>query len=372
MAAAASLASLDGENAQGYPPILLRRFTQFDNELLDLAMAKLSGSAWKCLCYLVRRTTGYHEENARIPLMEFCEGRTTRDGRQIDLGAGLSRKAVTLALAELHRVGMVTCNAAALSQTMVRCYSLQPSSEWHLDTETPTPTTPTRVKTTRVRSKTLTRVKTTRDETPTRVEITRDDTETRVIFTPLRNIERETYSPIKDTQGDAANAAGAPAPLATLEEALEEAVEELVLESQTPKASQPKADVTPERAYRIDLMQRFRAKLGTPFRNQMAVWSATRRYWNWHGKGEAADLDDLMCCYDLTASSPEFDARPLDLLTLAERYTRYLRNPDSYRQAIERKRKALTGAYDRKETARRPSTQRVVDEPDYYSQGGER
>lgn len=70
-------------------------------------MAELSGAELKVLLYVVRRTFGFQKMSDAISLSQIVSGITTRDGRVLDKGTGLSRRAVVAALRELEERGLV-------------------------------------------------------------------------------------------------------------------------------------------------------------------------------------------------------------------------------------------------------------------------
>src|SRR5205807_4456594 len=68
-------------------------------------------SELKVVLYILRHTWGYQEYDAakHITIDEFVNGRKRRDGTRMDIGTGLSERAVIngLALAEKH--GFIVC-----------------------------------------------------------------------------------------------------------------------------------------------------------------------------------------------------------------------------------------------------------------------
>ncbi len=75
--------------------------------LIDRHMYALTGSAWKTLLYVCRRTIGFGKQYDRISLSQICDGITTRDGRRLDYGTGLTRKSAWRAVRELENCGLV-------------------------------------------------------------------------------------------------------------------------------------------------------------------------------------------------------------------------------------------------------------------------
>jgi hypothetical protein len=75
----------------------------FDDVAPDLGEAPL-----KALLYIVRRTSGFRKSADAISLSQFQHGITTRDGRQLDKGAGVKNRTTLLrALAELEARGII-------------------------------------------------------------------------------------------------------------------------------------------------------------------------------------------------------------------------------------------------------------------------
>ena len=81
--------------------------TTFPNVFTDQYMDLLTSNEWKVLSYLVRRTFGFHKLSDSIAFSQFCTGITTRDGKRLDGGTGLSEAAVKNALANLVTFGLV-------------------------------------------------------------------------------------------------------------------------------------------------------------------------------------------------------------------------------------------------------------------------
>jgi len=90
----------------------IRRFkvpshTQVPNEIFDELMHDLSGAEFKVLCYIARRTYGFHRIEDSISLKQICEGILTRDGRRLDHGTGLARSTAVLAIRGLVSQGLI-------------------------------------------------------------------------------------------------------------------------------------------------------------------------------------------------------------------------------------------------------------------------
>lgn len=70
------------------------QFTQLPNAVTDILMPELSEAELKVLLYIIRRTFGFGKNADAISLNQMIDGITTRDGRVLDRGTGLSRSSV--------------------------------------------------------------------------------------------------------------------------------------------------------------------------------------------------------------------------------------------------------------------------------------
>jgi hypothetical protein len=67
-------------------------YTPVPDELFDEQLPDLSGAELKLLLYIIRRTFGFKKESDNISLNQLLHGITTREGRVLDRGTGLSKK----------------------------------------------------------------------------------------------------------------------------------------------------------------------------------------------------------------------------------------------------------------------------------------
>jgi hypothetical protein len=77
-------------------------YTPVPDELFDVYLTELSGAELKVLLYIIRRTFGFKRESDNIALSQMMTGITTRDGRVLDRGVGLSKKTLLAALRALE------------------------------------------------------------------------------------------------------------------------------------------------------------------------------------------------------------------------------------------------------------------------------
>src|SRR5438067_243832 len=75
--------------------------TQVPDQYLDELLPDLSGAELKVLLYITRRTFGFKKSSDAISLSQMLAGITTRDGRVLDRGVGLSKKTLLRAIASL-------------------------------------------------------------------------------------------------------------------------------------------------------------------------------------------------------------------------------------------------------------------------------
>jgi hypothetical protein len=83
------------------------RFTQVPDQLFDVLMPELSESELKVLLYVVRRTFGFGKSADAISINQMINGITTREGRVLDRGTGLSRSSVRRGVAGLVEKGIL-------------------------------------------------------------------------------------------------------------------------------------------------------------------------------------------------------------------------------------------------------------------------
>ena len=60
------------------------------------------------MLYVIRRTFGFRRDRDAISLSQLCEGIVTRDGRRLDYGTGMRRKAVSNACQGLVSKGLLS------------------------------------------------------------------------------------------------------------------------------------------------------------------------------------------------------------------------------------------------------------------------
>lgn len=90
------------EGAPRFPGFDSPRFTQIPNQVIDELLADLSGAEWKVLSYIMRRTYGWHKDADNIGLKQLTDGIKGHD-----VGTGLSKSTVAVALKSLEEWGLI-------------------------------------------------------------------------------------------------------------------------------------------------------------------------------------------------------------------------------------------------------------------------
>ena len=86
---------------------LLPTTTPVPDQLFDELLYRLEPSEMMVLLYIVRRTYGFKKQSDNISLKQLVEGITTRDGRVLDRGTGLSKATVARALTGLETKNVI-------------------------------------------------------------------------------------------------------------------------------------------------------------------------------------------------------------------------------------------------------------------------
>jgi phage replication O-like protein O len=91
-----------------FPGFQFPNTTQIPNEVFDTLMSRLSGGELKVLLYICRRTFGFRKDSDSISLTQIAQGITTKAGRVLDQGTGLSKRHVINALKALEKRNIIT------------------------------------------------------------------------------------------------------------------------------------------------------------------------------------------------------------------------------------------------------------------------
>jgi hypothetical protein len=94
----------DFENFQGFSPPY---YTPVPDLLFDEIMQDLNAGELKTLLYIIRRTFGFKRSSDDISLAQMLNGITTKDGRRLDRGVGLSKPTLLKSLRTLKEKNLI-------------------------------------------------------------------------------------------------------------------------------------------------------------------------------------------------------------------------------------------------------------------------
>ena len=81
--------------------------TSCPDEVFDRFLTELTHAELKILLYIVRRTFGFKKAADRISLKQISEGILTKDGKQLDRGAGVDRRTAMRTVKKLEDRGLI-------------------------------------------------------------------------------------------------------------------------------------------------------------------------------------------------------------------------------------------------------------------------
>lgn len=82
--------------------------TNCPDEIFDRFLTELTHAELKVLLYITRRTFGFKKDTDRISLKQISEGIITKDGKQLDRGAGVDRRTAMRVVKQLEERGLIT------------------------------------------------------------------------------------------------------------------------------------------------------------------------------------------------------------------------------------------------------------------------
>src|SRR4051812_27474234 len=95
------------EKAYKFRGVASPNTTQVPDQYFDELLPVLSGAELKALLYVTRRTFGFKRDSDNISLSQLLHGITTKDGRVLDRGTGLSKPTLLAALRSLTAMGAI-------------------------------------------------------------------------------------------------------------------------------------------------------------------------------------------------------------------------------------------------------------------------
>jgi len=110
-----------------YSGFLSPNTTPVPDDVFDVIAPELTEAELRVLLYVVRRTFGFNRERDAISLSQMVDGITTRDGRILDRGTGMSRRGVMKGCAGLLEKGIITVEKRLAEQgdNEINIYSLR-------------------------------------------------------------------------------------------------------------------------------------------------------------------------------------------------------------------------------------------------------
>lgn len=103
----AALRAEQQPSATAAHPHAAGEYTEVPNAFIDLWAPQLTEAELRVLLYLIRRTAGFHREQAAVSVAQLACGMCTKDGRQLDRGTGMNRKSIFRALDRLEARGLI-------------------------------------------------------------------------------------------------------------------------------------------------------------------------------------------------------------------------------------------------------------------------
>ena len=102
-------------------------YTSIPDDFFDVLAPELTEAELRVLIYLMRRTFGWKKSSDDVSLKQLVEGITTREGRVLDRGTGMSKSAVVRGLAGLEEKGVIIAqrNASAERGNLPTTYALR-------------------------------------------------------------------------------------------------------------------------------------------------------------------------------------------------------------------------------------------------------
>lgn len=89
------------------------------NYFLDDQIGEITPNSFCVLAYICRRTLGFNQLSAKIPLKQFSEGLYSAIGERLDKGAGITNKRTLLAcLKELREKGLIDFKSVRGQETI--------------------------------------------------------------------------------------------------------------------------------------------------------------------------------------------------------------------------------------------------------------
>jgi len=92
------MAAIDLGDFEGFEGFDEPTYTQVPDSFFDIVAPQLTEAELKVMLFIIRRTFGFKKQTDSISLSQMVEGMTSRDGRRINRGAGVSRSSAIRAV----------------------------------------------------------------------------------------------------------------------------------------------------------------------------------------------------------------------------------------------------------------------------------
>src|SRR3972149_938975 len=102
------------------PPV--QNWSKLPHQLIDALFIIETEAELKVILYILRHTWGYHDEEKKITIDEFCNGRKRRDGSRLDKGTGLSSNAVKDGIKRAIKHGFIEVDEDASDEARIKKY----------------------------------------------------------------------------------------------------------------------------------------------------------------------------------------------------------------------------------------------------------
>ncbi|MDJ0756166.1 MAG: replication protein [Ardenticatenaceae bacterium] len=128
--------SSHSEEPYRFPGFIAPQYTSVPDILFDELLARLSGAEIKVLLYIIRRTFGFKKSADNISYNQMLKGIRTRDGLQLDQGAGIkSRTTLSKALQRLATLEIIqivkNSSAEHGNETTTYCLNMGGTRQLH-------------------------------------------------------------------------------------------------------------------------------------------------------------------------------------------------------------------------------------------------
>ena len=116
------------QDSYKFPGFSSPRYTQIPDIVFDELQHRLSGSEYKVLMYILRRTFGFKKDADSISYTQMLNGIVRRDGARIDYGAGIkSPTTLTQAIKRLEELGVITAVRNSSQEKGLETTTYQPN-----------------------------------------------------------------------------------------------------------------------------------------------------------------------------------------------------------------------------------------------------